>query len=203
MNKARNKPKQLRAQLTVDAMLQATEELIKEFGFEQISTNKIAKRAGISIGSLYQFFPNKEALFEAVKERMIEGIAREATQIMAELKNVSAVVLAEALIDKVFERAREHPELVPVISKFLLQQNGNNALVKLQESIIIVGRQLLLSNKSVIEFDDAHTTAYVLSNMCVLLLCQFYAQPQSYVTEEQFKRELLTIISARMRKKPR
>jgi len=203
MNKARNKPKQLRAQLTVDAMLQATEELIKEFGFEQISTNKIAKRAGISIGSLYQFFPNKEALFEAVKERMIEGIAREAIQIMAELKNVSAVVLAEALIDKVFERAREHPELVPVISQFLLQPNGNNALVKLQESIIIVGRQLLLSNKAVIEFDDAHTTAYVLSNMCVLLLCQFYAQPQSYVTEEQFKRELLTIISARMRKKNR
>jgi len=184
-------------------MLQATEELIKEFGFEQISTNKIAKRAGISIGSLYQFFPNKEALFEAVKERMIEGIAREAIQIMAELKNVSAVVLAEALIDKVFERAREHPELVPVISRFLLQPNGNNALVKLQESIIIVGRQLLLSNKAVIEFDDAHTTAYVLSNMCVLLLCQFYAQPQSYVTEEQFKRELLTIISARMRKKNR
>ena len=201
MNKARNKPKQLRAQLTVDAMLQATEELIKEFGFERVSTNKIAKRAGISIGSLYQFFPNKEALFEAVQERMIEGIAREATQIMAELKNVSAVVLAEALIDKVFERAREHPELVPVISKFLLQPNGNDALVKLQESIIIVGRQLLLNNKAVIEFDDAHTTAYVLSNMCVLLLCQFYAQPQSYVTEEQFKRELLTIISARMRKK--
>ncbi len=203
MNKARNKPKQLRAQLTVDTMLQATEELIKEFDFDRISTNKIAKRAGISIGSLYQFFPNKEALFEAVKERMIEGIAREAIQIMAELKNVSAVVLAEALIDKVFERAREHPELVPVISKFLLQPNGNNALVKLQESIIIVGRQLLLSNKAVIEFDDAHTTAYVLSNMCVLLLCQFYAQPQSYVTEEQFKRELLTIISARMRKKER
>lgn len=203
MNKARNKPKQQRAKLTVEAILEATQELMKEVGFEQISTNKIAKKAGVSIGSIYQFFPNKEAIYQAVEERMIDTMSKDATEIMAKHGDSTAVELAEVLLEVIFARANEYPDLIPLVSRLMMNPNGSSALVRLQENIIIAGRQLLLRNKRHIEFEDAHTTSYMLCNLCVLLLCQFFAQPQSYVTQAQFKEELLTIISARMQYKRR
>jgi AcrR family transcriptional regulator len=65
----RKKPLQERAQATVDALLQATAHILVQGGFEALSTNKVAVKAGVSIGSLYQYFPSKEALVAALAER--------------------------------------------------------------------------------------------------------------------------------------
>jgi AcrR family transcriptional regulator len=65
----RKKPKQKRAQETVRAIIEATAHILEEEGVDQASTNRIAKRAGVSIGSLYQYFPNKESLYAAVVEQ--------------------------------------------------------------------------------------------------------------------------------------
>ena len=58
----RRRPKQERARLTVAAILEAAAKVIDDVGWAQASTNRIAERAGVSIGSLYQYFPNKEAI---------------------------------------------------------------------------------------------------------------------------------------------
>ncbi len=58
----RKAPQQGRARATVDAMLQATERLVAERGVEGFTTNHAAELAGVSIGSLYQYFPSKESL---------------------------------------------------------------------------------------------------------------------------------------------
>ncbi len=71
---ARKKPIQKRARATVDAILEATAQVLREDGFDKASTNRIAKRAGVSVGSLYQYFPNKEALVMAVTKRHAEEI---------------------------------------------------------------------------------------------------------------------------------
>jgi AcrR family transcriptional regulator len=65
---ARKRPTQARAQVTVDAILRATAHILKTEGYEGCSTNAIAKKAGVSIGSLYQYFPSKEALVVALAE---------------------------------------------------------------------------------------------------------------------------------------
>ena len=59
---------QRRSQATVDALVEATARLLIEEGYDRASTNKIATLAGVSIGSLYQYFPSKEALVAAVVE---------------------------------------------------------------------------------------------------------------------------------------
>lgn len=61
-NKPRKKARQARSQATVDAIVQATAHILREKGAHKLSTNAVAKRAGVSIGSLYQYFPNKESL---------------------------------------------------------------------------------------------------------------------------------------------
>ena len=65
----RKQPTQERARATVDAILMAAAHILKKEGFEQASTNQIARVAGVSIGSLYQYYPNKQAIIGELRKR--------------------------------------------------------------------------------------------------------------------------------------
>ncbi len=71
--KSRNKePSQQRSKVTVDAILEAVMILLKKDESSQLSTNKIAELAGVSIGSLYQYFENKESILEKILLRVLK-----------------------------------------------------------------------------------------------------------------------------------
>ncbi|MBX3490835.1 TetR/AcrR family transcriptional regulator [Parvibaculum sp.] len=65
------KPVQRRSEATVDTILEAAAQIFRTYGAKGATTNRIAERAGVSIGSIYQYFPNKEALLVALMERHI------------------------------------------------------------------------------------------------------------------------------------
>ena len=65
----KKKPKQARSQEMVEILLQATTRILRRDGRESLTTNRIAEVAGVSVGSLYQYFPNKESLVDALRER--------------------------------------------------------------------------------------------------------------------------------------
>ncbi|MEO1110634.1 MAG: TetR/AcrR family transcriptional regulator [Pseudomonadota bacterium] len=65
----RRQPKQLRSRLMVETIVEAARQIFSEQDFKTASTNLIAERAGISIGSLYQYFPNKDSLILAVQKK--------------------------------------------------------------------------------------------------------------------------------------
>ena len=65
----RKRASQQRSRATVDALIEATARILVREGFDKASTNRIAAVAGVSVGSLYQYFPSKEALVAAVIER--------------------------------------------------------------------------------------------------------------------------------------
>ncbi len=65
----RKSPTQARAAQTVDAIVEAATQILQSDGEERLTTNRIAERAGVSIGSLYQYFADKDAIVEAVAER--------------------------------------------------------------------------------------------------------------------------------------
>lgn len=67
---------QSRSRATVDALIEATARILVREGFDQASTNRIAGQAGVSIGSLYQYFPGKDALVAAVIDRHREELGR-------------------------------------------------------------------------------------------------------------------------------
>jgi AcrR family transcriptional regulator len=66
---ARRSPRQERARATVDAILFAAAHILKTQGMARLTTNRIAALAGVSIGSLYQYFSDKQAIVEALRER--------------------------------------------------------------------------------------------------------------------------------------
>ena len=65
----RKRPKQSRSKATVTAILDAAARILTESGYAAASTNRIAERAGVSIGSLYEYFPGKEAIFAELRRR--------------------------------------------------------------------------------------------------------------------------------------
>jgi AcrR family transcriptional regulator len=87
-------PKQDRSKETVEVMIEATIRIIESNGLAGVSTNRVAEVAGVSVGSLYQYFPNKEALVEEVRARF--G-ARFHSTMMALLKRLPGMPLRDAL----------------------------------------------------------------------------------------------------------
>src|SRR5262249_27967130 len=112
----RKQPRQDRSRDTVETILNATARILSKRGFDGFTTNAVARAAGVSIGSLYQYFPNKEALVAALIDRHIEDMNR---GIHAELARVGALPVAEAaraVIELTFAAHAVDPELHRVLT---------------------------------------------------------------------------------------
>ncbi len=76
----KKRPVQQRSKMTFNAIVDATARLLKEGGYRELTTNRIAEVAGVSIGTLYEFFPNKESIVAILAERLLEQAVEEATE---------------------------------------------------------------------------------------------------------------------------
>ncbi len=70
----RKSPVQARSAVTVDAILDATIQVLLRVGKERLTTTRVAQRAGVSVGTLYQYFPNKSAMLKAVLKRHLDHV---------------------------------------------------------------------------------------------------------------------------------
>jgi AcrR family transcriptional regulator len=101
----RKAPRQSRSQATVTAILNATAHILIERGSAAASTNAVAERAGVSVGSLYQYFPNKDALVSALAARHGEKMM---AVIQRALTNAMDATLADALAGLVEATVEAH-----------------------------------------------------------------------------------------------
>src|SRR5262249_39645266 len=85
---------QQRSRATVDALVEATARILVREGFDKASTNRIAEKAGVSIGSLYQYYPGKEALVAAVVDRHQQELMQ---VVRGALADVAALPIEEAV----------------------------------------------------------------------------------------------------------
>ncbi len=115
---SRNKPRQNRSRQLVEALLTATAQLLAEEGYDKASTNRIAKRAGVSVGSLYQYFPNKEALVSELVRRHADRQFAVLSSRMPELAGAELRPAVRGLIVAMLEAV----SVDPALSKVLLEQ---------------------------------------------------------------------------------
>lgn len=108
---ARRKPVQRRAHQTVEAILDAVIRILKREGFGAVTTNRIAEVAGVSIGSLYQYFPDKRAIFAALHRRHIEQVDRTIQATLVENAASSLDDLIRALVNAMIDAHASDPEL--------------------------------------------------------------------------------------------
>jgi AcrR family transcriptional regulator len=83
----RRRPKQARARATAEAIIEATAQILEKHGEAAFTTNRIAEKAGVSIGSLYQYFPNKHAILRALAMRETYALYKATREFKGEEKD--------------------------------------------------------------------------------------------------------------------
>ncbi len=111
----RKKPRQSRAQVTVDAILDATAHILVRDGYEGLSTNRVAERAGVSIGSLYQYFPGKESLIGELLDRYSDEIHNMVVTMISELGSAEPALCTRALVTAMIDVKLRSPKLAKVL----------------------------------------------------------------------------------------
>ena len=112
----RRRPKQRRARQTVEAVLDAVVRVLKREGFRAVTTNRIAEVAGVSIGSVYQYFPDKQAIFVALHRRHIDQIDRMVQSKLVEHSASSLDELMQAMIEGMIDAHTSDPELYELLA---------------------------------------------------------------------------------------
>ncbi len=102
----RRQPVQARSRERVEKILDAAVQLLIKEGYDAVKTNAIARQAGVSIGSVYQFFPNRFAIFNALAERYREKIALSLESHLSISANRTWEVALEETLDAMAEMWR-------------------------------------------------------------------------------------------------
>ncbi|HXM05125.1 MAG TPA: TetR/AcrR family transcriptional regulator [Chthoniobacterales bacterium] len=105
------RPKQRRARQTVEAVLDAVARVLKRDGLKAVTTNRIAEVAGVSIGSVYQYFPDKQAIFVALHRRHIDEIDRLVATKLVENANSPLEDLIRSMVEAITDAHTTDPEL--------------------------------------------------------------------------------------------
>lgn len=118
--KLRKTPSQERAKVTVEAILEAGAYILIRDGWEKFTTNNVAERAGVNIASLYQYFPNKEAIVAELQRRHIEKGRAAAPDMVTQLRSQPNLRAAlKILIDGAVTEHRINPRLHKVFTEEL------------------------------------------------------------------------------------
>jgi AcrR family transcriptional regulator len=99
--KPRKRPVQARSEATVAALFDASIQVLLAVGYRKFTTTRVAERAGVSVGSLYQYFPNRQALVTAVVERYLGGLRATIEQHCRELCGCTLDRQVTGLVDAV------------------------------------------------------------------------------------------------------
>lgn len=172
----RRNAKQERSLASIDAIVDAAAQVLLQRGYAHATTNHIAQRAGVSIGTLYQYFPNKDAIFERILDREEKRLLA----FVMQQQPVKAESLGEKL-HRLFQQSiqlqRYGPELFRVLEQVpnaLLRKR----LKKLNEVLVLLARELLRQHEDDLTVDDPDLAAWILIHAAQSLA--YEAPPQLF-----------------------
>ncbi|MFI7320971.1 TetR/AcrR family transcriptional regulator [Streptomyces venezuelae] len=193
----RKQPRQIRAELTRQRILDAAAHVFAEYGYAAGTTNRIAERARVSIGSLYQYYPNKDAiLVELLIQHLDAGMAAiEAAQPDREgLRTQSIESILRSYVGNVVESHRDDPQLLRVMMEQgprapeLLERVARN------EMRSIAYAQRLLRNHPEVRVADVDIAARLVVSTVEMVVHKVMAGPGD-VDRARFEDELVTMLT--------
>ncbi len=142
------KPKQKRSKVTVDSILEASKIVIKKSGFDKFNTNHIAEVAGVSIGSLYQYFKNKESILEVLLHRELEKNREALDRLIDPKSDLSVDEIVEKIVFYFVDNWKEKGvfgkilfQFVPDIMDFSLFKSVDKQIIPLIKEKIALSNQ--------------------------------------------------------------
>jgi AcrR family transcriptional regulator len=163
---ARKQPRQARSQATVDAIFDATIQVLLSDGLQKLTTIRVAERAGVSVGTLYQYYPQKQALLFAVLQRHLGRVSQSLRDAAADAHGrplaemVSAVV--GAFVKAKTEKIHESRALYAVAAEL-----DSRAFLRSVEEGSRAALAAMLDTASDARFDDLGITAFMFNGALV------------------------------------
>jgi AcrR family transcriptional regulator len=175
----------------VEAILTATARVLVDRGWEGLSTNRVAKRAGVSVGSLYQYFPNKEALCAELSRRHLDRMVKRLAKVTCEAADMPLAAGIEHVVDVLFavhsRNIALHRELVVRAPSLGLQ----DARERYEERVTRLVRVLLMTRRDELRADaDLDLSAWLIVRQTIAVIERFVTDPIAAVVRDALRREV-------------
>ncbi len=192
----RKLPKQSRSRVTVEAILEATTHILVEEGYDKANTNRIAERAGISIGSLYQYFPNKESPITALMDQHAQEMAELVETKLERLFDSPLEVAIPEIITAVVAAHAINPRLHQVLSEEIPRSERSPQMHKADERITELLRAYLERWRDQIQPQNIDLTVFILNRTVDSLCHAAVIEYPNLVSDNQFEREVSNLLLA-------
>lgn len=189
-SRLRRAPRQERSRAMVDRILDAGQKMLIAHGYDGASTNRIADAAGISPGSLYQYFPNKDAIVEAVIDRFSDDLSARVAAGVSERLDQPAPDYVRESIAALVDALDVHPEFLRAVMEQTPRLGTGSKLVAFEQRIGELTKAYLTINRRQVRREAGLDTAAWLLVRMVEHLCVRYILDQPDIDREQFIDEI-------------
>lgn len=197
----RKKPQQQRAKLIVDHILQAAQICIVEQGLMQITTPKIAEKAGVSVGSLYQYFENKEEIIQELLRRKSENLGLALKQMVVTQEQLSIQEIIPLSIQFGFDVMRAESGFFIEVLKHWHGYNNSEAAQILEKHFFEVGMYLFNRFYRHWDFETLKHKSFVIINSTLFTMMRYVSNNSFLISEQQLRDELSSMILAYLAQK--
>ncbi|MEG1490242.1 TetR/AcrR family transcriptional regulator [Acinetobacter sp.] len=197
----RKKPQQQRAKLIVDHILQAAQICIVEQGLMQITTPKIAEKAGVSVGSLYQYFENKEEIIQELLRRKSENLGLALKQMVVTQEQLSIQEIIPLSIQFDFDVMRAENGFFIEVLKHWHGYNNSEAAQILEKHFFEVGMYLFNRFYRHWDFETLKHKSFVIINSTLFTMMRYVSNNSFLISEQQLRDELSNMILAYLAQK--
>ncbi|MFZ5618494.1 MAG: TetR/AcrR family transcriptional regulator [Pseudomonadota bacterium] len=195
--KMRKNPTQARAAATIEAIVEAAAQILQKEGEDALTTAKIAERAGVSIGSLYQYFPNRETILLALIRQEREAIAADVARRIAGMEPTNGEAMVRgvmATLVAAFRPRRKRRKLVALMAS--LSVDRDNSGLELRDRI---GDLIVSASRQYPEMAARPLTpaaAYVLTRAVLGAIRSAIVENSKILDDPQFEEELCRLAIA-------
>jgi AcrR family transcriptional regulator len=189
---------QERSRATVDAILEAATHILSENDADELSTNRIAEKAGVSVGSLYQYFPGKDAIMSALTHRLIERKLSSIEDNLATLVGVGATPekAIEVFVDFIVDMKIKNLKFERALTAYLIR-NGDFALsTRLDEKVIEKITIILEPIRSAAKGFDPDWSVFLLFHAIRGIILATSIQRPQRLKDPAFKREMAKLVKS-------
>jgi AcrR family transcriptional regulator len=197
----RKMPKQERSRVTVEAILQATTHILTEKGYDQTNTNLIAELAGVSIGSLYQYFPNKESLMVAIMEQHSQEIAALVQSKLNHLFDDPPEIAIPELVKAVVAVHGINPRLHQVLSEEI-PRSERLKMHQTDDRIAKLLQEYLKRWRDRLQPQNIEMTVFILSRTVESLCHSAVIEHPQFMRDGKFEQEVSDLMLSYLIKKP-
>jgi AcrR family transcriptional regulator len=191
----RKGPQQERSRATVDYILKAAVQILSKEGSSGLSTNRIAERAGVAVASLYQYFPNKEAILDALFEMQLSEEREEFERRSSTLKNASLREVIRVGVRSTLDVHARKPTLVRTILSAIPFLGGHDLHVRARQEVVDVVVAAMRDREGELRSPkDLEMRAFVVVHAVEAVIHDAANERPEYLTDPAFADELAEMV---------